>query len=301
VLLWGLRFPNPVGLAAGLDKNADYIDVLGNLGFGFIEVGTVTPLPQDGNSQPRLFRLADDLAIINRMGFNNKGVDHVVEQLKKRKWHGIAGVNIGKNRATPVEKAVDDYLVCLRKVYPVADYVVVNLSSPNTPGLRNLQFGEQLDALLAALKAAQAQLQADHKKRVPLLVKIAPDLTEDEVSAMAAAFQKHRIEGVIATNTTLDRPGVEDSLHGNEAGGLSGLPLRRRSTRVLKWLVQALGPDFPVIGVGGIMWTADANEKFKAGAKLVQIYTGFIYEGPALIRTVANVALQNPGGVAKNA
>ncbi|MGV3592478.1 MAG: quinone-dependent dihydroorotate dehydrogenase [Gammaproteobacteria bacterium] len=300
VAAWGLRFPNPVGLAAGLDKNADYVDALGSLGFGFIEVGTVTPLPQEGNPQPRLFRLSDDLAIINRMGFNNKGVDHLVEQLKKRKWRGIVGVNIGKNLTTPVENAVDDYLVCLRKVYPVADYVVVNLSSPNTPGLRNLQFGEQLDALLAALKAAQAQLQTEHKKRVPLLVKIAPDLTEDEVNAMAAAFLKHRIDGVIATNTTLDRPGVEDSLHGNEAGGLSGLPLRRRSTRVIKWLTQALGPDVPVIGAGGVMWTADANEKFRAGARLVQIYTGFIYEGPALIRTIANAALQNPGGVAKN-
>jgi dihydroorotate dehydrogenase len=298
IMVWGLRFPNPVGLAAGLDKNADYVDALGSLGFGFIEVGTVTPLPQDGNPKPRLFRLADDLAIINRMGFNNKGVDHLVARLQKRKWRGIVGVNIGKNLTTPVENAVDDYLTCLRKVYKVADYVVVNLSSPNTPGLRNLQFGEQLDALLAALKAEQAQLLSQHEKRVPLLVKIAPDLSEEEVNAMAEIFRKHRIEGVIATNTTLERPGVEDSLHGNEAGGLSGLPLRRRSTRVLKWLKQAL-PDVPVIGVGGIMWTADATEKFTAGAKLVQIYTGFIYEGPALIRTVANVALQNPGGVAK--
>lgn len=296
VLAFGLRFPNPVGLAAGLDKNADYVDALGALGFGFIEVGTVTPLPQEGNPQPRLFRLADDLAIINRMGFNNKGVDHLVAQLQKRKWRGLVGVNIGKNLTTAVENAVDDYLVCLRKVYPVADYVVVNLSSPNTPGLRNLQFGEQLDGLLAALKAEQARLQAEHKKKVPLLVKIAPDLNDEEIAEMAAAFLKHRVDGVIATNTTLERPGVEDSLHGNEAGGLSGLPLRGRSTRVLKKLCAALGPDVPVIGVGGIVWGTDALEKFKAGAKLVQIYSGFIYEGPELIRTVANIALRNPPG-----
>jgi dihydroorotate dehydrogenase len=296
VMAFGLRFPNPVGLAAGLDKNADYVDALGHLGFGFIEVGTVTPQPQDGNPQPRLFRLADDLAIINRLGFNNKGVDHVVAQLQKRKWRGIIGVNIGKNLTTPVERAVDDYLICLRKVFPVADYVVVNLSSPNTPGLRDLQFGEQLDQLLAALKTEQAQLQVEHKRKVPLLVKIAPDLGDEDIAAMAATFLKHRIEGVIATNTTLERPGVEDSLHGNEAGGLSGLPLRGRSTRVLRKFCQALGPDVPVIGVGGIIWGTDALEKFKAGARLVQIYSGFIYEGPELIRTLVNIALRNPPG-----
>ena len=295
VPIMGLRFPNPVGLAAGLDKNADYVDALGALGFGFIEVGTVTPLPQEGNPQPRLFRLADDLAIINRMGFNNKGVDHVVEQLKKRKWRGIVGVNIGKNLTTSVDNATNDYLVCLRKVYPVASYVAVNLSSPNTPGLRNLQFGEQLDQLLGALKAEQAKLLSEHKKRVPLLVKIAPDLNDEEIVEMAAAFRKHAIDGVIATNTTLERPGVADSLHGDEAGGLSGLPLRGRSTRVLKKICQQL-PGVPVIGVGGIVWGTDALEKFRAGATLVQVYTGFIYEGPGLIRTLVNIALRNPPG-----
>lgn len=294
VVAFGLRFPNPIGLAAGLDKNGDYIDALGELGFGFLEVGTVTPLPQDGNPQPRLFRLADDLAIINRMGFNNKGVDHVVAQLRKRKWRGVVGVNIGKNATTPLENAVDDYLVCLRKVYPVADYVVVNLSSPNTPGLRSLQFGEQLDQLLAALKAEQARLRTEHKRKVPLLVKIAPDLNDDEINSIAASFLRHGIEGVIATNTTLDRPGVEDAPQGNEAGGLSGLPLRARSTRVLKKLCLALGPEVPVIGVGGIVWGTDALEKLKSGARLLQVYTGFIYEGPQLLRTLGTIALKNP-------
>ncbi|MEY4640416.1 MAG: dihydroorotate oxidase [Pseudomonadota bacterium] len=294
VVAYGLRFPNPVGLAAGLDKNADYIDALGYLGFGFVEVGTVTPKPQEGNPQPRLFRLADDLAIINRMGFNNKGVDHLVERLQKRKWRGIVGVNIGKNLTTPVEDAVEDYLICLRKVYAVADYVVVNLSSPNTPGLRNLQFGEQLDHLLAALKAEQALLLTQHKRRVPLLVKIAPDLSDDEINEMAAAFLKHNIEGAIATNTTLDHSGVTGSGYEHEAGGLSGLPLRGSSTRVLKRLCQALGPKVPVIGVGGIFMGTDALAKFKAGAKLVQIYTGFIYEGPELLKTVVYTALKHP-------
>ncbi len=294
VIAFGLKFPNPIGLAAGLDKNADYVDALGAVGFGFIEVGTVTPLPQDGNPQPRLFRMADDLAIINRMGFNNKGVDHLVAQLQKRKWKGIVGVNIGKNATTPLKNAVEDYLVCLRKVYLVADYVVVNLSSPNTPGLRSLQFGEQLDQLLAALKAEQALLREQHKRKVPLLVKISPDLTNEEVADMAAAFLKHKIEGVIATNTTLERPGVADAPHGNEAGGLSGLPLRERSLRVQKKLCQALGPEVPVIGVGGIIWGTDALERIKAGARLLQIYTGFIYEGPQLLRTLCYVALKNP-------
>jgi dihydroorotate dehydrogenase len=294
VAAFGLKFPNPIGLAAGLDKNADYVDALGALGFGFIEVGTVTPLPQDGNPQPRLFRLADDLAIINRMGFNNKGVDHLVAQLKKRRWKGIVGVNIGKNASTPLENAVQDYLVCLRKVYLVADYVVVNLSSPNTPGLRSLQFGEQLDQLLGTLKAEQALLREQHKRRVPLLVKISPDLTNDEVADMGAAFLKHKIDGVIATNTTLERPGVADSKHGDEAGGLSGLPLRERSFRVQKKLCQVLGSEIPVIGVGGIIWGTDALERIKAGARLLQVYTGFIYEGPQLLRTLGYIALQNP-------
>lgn len=294
VAAFGLRFPNPIGLAAGLDKNADYVDALGAIGFGFIEVGTVTPKPQDGNPQPRLFRLADDLAIINRMGFNNKGVDHLVAQLQKRQWKGVVGVNIGKNASTALEDAVEDYLVCLRKVYLVADYIVVNLSSPNTPGLRSLQFGEQLDHLLATLKAEQARLQVEHKRKVPLLVKIAPDLTNDEVADMAAIFLKHRIEGVIATNTTLERPGLAGAPHADEAGGLSGLPLRERSTRVLRRLCQELGPEVPVIGVGGIVWGTDALEKLKAGARLLQVYTGFIYEGPQLLKTLGYICLKNP-------
>jgi dihydroorotate dehydrogenase len=294
VIAYGLRFPNPVGLAAGLDKNADYIDALGALGFGFVEVGTVTPQPQDGNPKPRLFRLSDELAIINRMGFNNKGVDYVVERLRKRKWRGIVGVNIGKNLTTAVENAVQDYLICLRKVYPVADYIVVNLSSPNTPGLRDLQFGEHLDQLLAALKAEQTQLITQQKRKVPLLVKIAPDLSDDEIDAIAAALLKHGIDGAIATNTTLSRSGVEGSPYEHEAGGLSGLPLRGASTRVLKRLCQALGPNVPVIGVGGITMGTDALSKFRSGAKLVQIYTGFIYDGPDLLRTVVNTALRNP-------
>ena len=290
VTVFGLRFPNPVGLAAGLDKNADYIDALGSLGFGFVEVGTVTPLPQEGNPQPRLFRLADELAIINRMGFNNKGVDHLVAQLKKRRWHGIVGVNIGKNLTTAVEDAVQDYLICLRKVYKVADYVVVNLSSPNTPGLRNLQFGEHLEQLLAALKSEQAQLLAEHKKKVPLLVKIAPDLTKEQIAEISATFLKHGIEGVIATKTTLARTDVEDSPYAQEAGGLSGLPLRGQSTMVLKMLCQALGPKVPVIGVGGIFLGTDVISKLKSGAKLVQIYTGFIYEGPDLLKAAVYAA-----------
>ncbi len=283
VRAFGLDFPHPVGLAAGLDKNADYIDVLGALGFGFVEVGTVTPRPQDGNPEPRLFRLPGERALINRMGFNNKGVDHLVAQLQKRQWRGIVGVNIGKNLATAVENAAQDYLHCLRKVYPYADYVVVNLSSPNTPGLRKLQFGEQLDQLLAALKAEQAQLAAQHGRRVPLLVKIAPDLSPPEIAQIAATFRKHALDGVIATNTTLGRAGVEESPLAQEAGGLSGAPLTVTGNRVVKLLCQALGPTVPVIGVGGIMQGSDAVARLQAGAVLVQLYTGFIYAGPALL------------------
>ena len=290
--VFGLEFSNPVGLAAGLDKNADYLDALGALGFGFVEVGTVTPRPQDGNPKPRMFRLAREHAIINRMGFNNKGVDHMVEQLKTRQYRGIVGVNIGKNLTTKVENAVDDYLLCLRKVYAHADYIAVNLSSPNTPGLRSLQFGEQLEALLKTLQAERQLLSAQQQRLVPLLLKIAPDLTPAEVAGSADTVRKAGIDGVIATNTTLSRVGVEQSPHRDEAGGLSGAPLTQGSTAVLMQLAKALDGSMAVIGVGGIMQGADAVAKRQAGAALVQIYSGFIYRGPALIAESAR-ALQH--------
>ncbi len=284
VQAFGLQFSNPVGLAAGLDKNADYIDALGALGFGFVEVGTITPLPQPGNPKPRLFRLKKERAIINRMGFNNKGVDHLVEQLKRRRYDGIVGVNIGKNLTTAVEHAARDYLVCLQKVYPHADYVVVNLSSPNTPGLRSLQFGVQLDQLLETLKAEQQSLAAQYRKQVPLLLKIAPDLTNDEIISIAASIRKFGLDGVIVSNTTLSRENIEGSIHAAEAGGLSGAPLTAASNAVLFQLSQALDGTMPIIGVGGIMSGEDAGAKMQAGATLVQLYSGFIYAGPALIR-----------------
>lgn len=287
VSAFGLQFPNPVGLAAGLDKNADYLDALGALGFGFIEVGTVTPKPQAGNAKPRLFRLQAERAIINRMGFNNKGVDHLVEQLQQRRFRGIVGVNIGKNLSTTVEDAVNDYLLCLQKVYAHADYVVVNLSSPNTPGLRKLQFGEHLEHLLQTLKAEQVKLAAQYHRHVPLLVKIAPDLNDEEILSIAAALRKHAIEGVIATNTTLNRSCVETSRYKDEAGGLSGAPLTQASALITRKLCKALEGAVPVIGVGGIMQGSDAAQRLDEGAALVQIYSGFIYAGPALIASAA--------------
>jgi dihydroorotate dehydrogenase len=282
--VFGLHFNNPVGLAAGLDKNADYLDALGALGFGFVEVGTVTPKPQPGNPQPRLFRLRKERAIINRMGFNNKGVDHLVAQLQRRRYRGIVGVNIGKNLTTAVENAAQDYLLCLQKVYPYADYVVVNLSSPNTPGLRSLQFGVQLEQLLATLKAEQQALAQRHQRQVPLLLKIAPDLTAEEIISIAESLRTYALDGVIASNTTLGRAGVEGSLHVNEAGGLSGAPLTEAATSVLAQLASALEGTMPIIGVGGIMEGQDAAAKLKAGATLVQLYTGFIFAGPSLLR-----------------
>lgn len=284
VSAFGLQFANPVGLAAGLDKNADYIDALGALGFGFVEVGTITPKGQPGNPRPRLFRLAPEHAIINRMGFNNKGVDHMVAQLQKRTYRGVVGVNIGKNLTTKVEDAVQDYLICLRKVYAYADYIVVNLSSPNTPGLRSLQFGEPLAALLTTLQQEQQGLAAAQKRQVPLLLKIAPDLTPEEVTSIAETVKRVGIAGVIATNTTLSRVGVENSPHGNEAGGLSGAPVAQSSTDILRQLNAALAGAMPTIGVGGVMQGQDAVAKVTAGATLVQVYSGFIYRGPALIR-----------------
>lgn len=283
VEVMGITYPNPVGLAAGLDKNGDYIDAFARLGFGSIEIGTITPRPQPGNPKPRLFRLADKQAIINRMGFNNKGVDHLVEQVKKAKFKGVLGINIGKNFDTPVEKAVDDYLICLNKVYEYATYITVNISSPNTPGLRDLQFGDTLDELLAPIKARQLEL-AEKFGYKPVLVKIAPDMDEENVRLVAETLIKNNIDGVIATNTTLSREGVEGHKFGAEAGGLSGAPLDDFATETVAALVAALDGKLPVIGVGGILDGAGAVEKIEAGAQLVQIYSGFIFRGPELIR-----------------
>jgi dihydroorotate dehydrogenase len=279
----GITFPNPVGLAAGLDKNGDYIDAFARLGFGFIEIGTITPRSQPGNPKPRLFRLAEKQAIINRMGFNNKGVDHLVEQVKKAKFKGVLGINIGKNFDTPVERAVDDYLICLNKVYQYATYITVNISSPNTPGLRDLQFGDTLDELLAPIRARQLELAEEFGYK-PVLVKIAPDMDEENVRLVAETLIKNNIDGVIATNTTLSREGVEGHKFGAEAGGLSGAPLEDSATETVAALVAALDGKLPVIGVGGILDGSGAVEKIDAGAQLVQIYSGFIYRGPELIR-----------------
>ncbi len=283
VEVMGIRFPNPVGLAAGLDKDAKYINGLAALGFGFIEVGTVTPKPQPGNPLPRLFRLPEAQAIINRMGFNNLGVDHLVEQVKKAKFKGVLGINIGKNKDTPAENAVDDYLICMRKVYAYASYITVNLSSPNTPGLRDLQFGEPLEQLLSQLKAAQSELTQQHGRYVPVAVKIAPDMAPDDIANVAAVFLELGIDGVIATNTTIEREAVKHLKHGAEAGGLSGAPVREKSTEVIRELSKHLKGKIPIIGVGGIMRGEDAAEKIAAGASLVQIYSGFIYAGPQLV------------------
>ena len=283
VEVMGITFPNPVGLAAGLDKNGDYIDAFARLGFGFIEIGTITPRSQPGNPKPRLFRIAEKQAIINRMGFNNKGVDHLVEQVKKAKFKGVLGINIGKNFDTPVENAVDDYLICLNKVYQYATYITVNISSPNTPGLRDLQFGDTLDQLLAPIRARQLELAEEFGYK-PVLVKIAPDMDEENVRLVAETLIKNNIDGVIATNTTLSREGVEGHEFGAEAGGLSGAPLEDSATETVTALVAALDGKLPVIGVGGILDGAGAVEKMDAGAQLVQIYSGFIYRGPELIR-----------------
>ena len=279
----GLTFKNPVGLAAGLDKNGDYIDALGSLGFGFIEIGTITPRPQPGNPLPRLFRLPEHKAIINRMGFNNKGVDHLVEQVKKSKYTGVLGINIGKNFDTSVEDANKDYVTCLEKVYEHADYVTVNISSPNTPGLRTLQFGESLTSLLSELKQAQLKLEKEHDQYTPILVKIAPDMSEEETQLVAKTLIETQMDGVIATNTTLERDAVAGHKFASEAGGLSGLPVQQGSLQVLKWLSKALDGKMPIIGVGGIIDGESAAEKIQAGADLVQVYSGFIYEGPQLI------------------
>ncbi len=279
----GLRFPNPVGLAAGLDKNGEYIDALADLGFGFIEVGTVTPRPQPGNPRPRMFRLPQAEAIINRMGFNNDGIEALLANVARARYRGILGINIGKNFDTPVERAVDDYLIGLRKVYAHASYVTVNISSPNTADLRQLQEREALLALLGALKREQAALAERHGKYVPLTVKIAPDLTVEAIHDVAAIVRELRVDGVIATNTTVSRAGVENLPHAQESGGLSGAPLTARATEVVRQLCAALAGEVPVIAVGGILSGADAVEKVRAGASLVQIYSGLIYRGPRLV------------------
>ena len=283
----GLRFANPVGLAAGLDKNGDNIDGLGSLGFGFLELGTVTPLAQPGNPKPRLFRIPEKEAIINRMGFNNLGVDHLVANVRKSRFKGVIGINIGKNLTTALEDANQDYLTCLRKVYAHADYVAVNLSSPNTPGLRQLQYGEALKSLLTALKEEQARLAQEYDRKVPLAIKIAPDMTEEEIAAVAGELMAYEFDGVIATNTGLDRTALAGHPTGAEAGGLSGAPLSNSSTQVIKILAGELAGKLPIIGVGGVMDAATAADKIKAGASLVQLYSGFIYNGPNLIKEAA--------------
>lgn len=283
----GLDFPNPVGVAAGLDKNGEYLQSLAALGFGFIEIGTVTPRPQPGNPQPRLFRIPQANAIINRLGFNNHGVDKLVANVRHANYRGILGINIGKNFDTPMEKAADDYLTCLLKVYRYADYVVVNISSPNTPHLRQLQNADELDKLLDVLKSKQKELADEYAKYIPLAVKIAPDLEPSQIESIAALLMKHQIDGVIATNTTLSRAGVETLPYACETGGLSGAPLTQRSTAVIRQLHVMLQGAIPIIAAGGIMCAADAREKIDAGASLVQIYSGLVYRGPRLVREVA--------------
>ncbi|MCL4185017.1 MAG: quinone-dependent dihydroorotate dehydrogenase [Burkholderiaceae bacterium] len=283
VQVMGLTLRNRVGLAAGLDKNGAHIDALAALGFGFIEVGTVTPRPQPGNPKPRLFRLPQRDALINRMGFNNAGVDAFVANVRRAKWRGVLGLNIGKNAATPIERALDDYLFCLERVYEHAGYVAVNISSPNTKNLRQLQGGDALDELLAALQARRAALAGRHGRRVPLALKIAPDLDDEQIAAIAALLVRHGIDAVIATNTTVSRDAVAGLPHAGEAGGLSGAPVFEPSNRVIRALRSALPRDYPIIGVGGILSAADACAKIAAGATLVQLYTGLIYRGPALV------------------
>jgi dihydroorotate dehydrogenase len=288
----GLNFPNPVGLAAGLDKNGDCIDGLSKLGFGFIEIGTITPLPQPGNPEPRLFRLPQAEGIINRMGFNNEGVDALISNVQRANYKGVLGINIGKNAATPIENAASDYLICLRKVYGHASYIAVNISSPNTKNLRQLQDDAALNNLLSQLKAEQQILADKHGKYVPIALKIAPDLSDEQVAQIAVLLMQHSLDGVIATNTTLSREGVEHLPHGNETGGLSGLPVRDKSTTVIRQLAARLQGALPIIGVGGILSGTDAVEKLQAGASLVQIYSGLIYRGPGLVSECAK-AIRN--------
>ena len=283
VRVMDIDFPNAVGLAAGLDKDGAHIKALGDLGFGFLEIGTVTPRPQPGNPKPRLFRLPDAEAIINRMGFNNRGVDNLVRNVEMSGFKGVLGINIGKNKDTPNEHAVDDYLTCLNKVYARASYVTINISSPNTQNLRELQKDEALDALLSAIKLRQSELAQQHNRYVPVALKIAPDLDEAQIAAIAALLMMHRMDAVIATNTTIARDAVADLPNGTETGGLSGVPMQAASTRVIKLLAHHLKNEVPIIGVGGIFSGDDAAAKIEAGASLVQLYSGLIYRGPELV------------------
>ncbi|MEE9397491.1 MAG: quinone-dependent dihydroorotate dehydrogenase [Methylococcales bacterium] len=286
ITIMGLNFPNPLGLAAGLDKNGDCIEPLAALGFGFIEIGTVTPRPQPGNPKPRLFRLPQAEAIINRMGFNNKGVDYLVNKVKQSGYQGILGINIGKNFDTPIENAVDDYLIGLRKVSPYASYVTINISSPNTANLRKLQQADEILALLSTLSHERDRLAIKYEKPIPLVVKIAPDLTPKDIRHIGEVIVETNIDGVIATNTTLARQGVEGLTYSEEAGGLSGGPLTERSTLVITELDKVLKGKIPIIAAGGIMSARDAQAKLNAGAKLIQIYSGLIYRGPGLIKSI---------------
>ena len=289
VNVMGLEFKNPVGLAAGLDKNGDHISALAALGFGFIEIGTVTPRPQPGNPKPRLFRLPEHEAIINRMGFNNLGVDHLVEQVKQANYSGVLGINIGKNFDTPIKNATDDYLIGLRKSYELASYITLNISSPNTKNLRQLQQGDEIKNLLSSLKEEQLKLQQSHDKYTPLVVKIAPDLDDDEIIHIAKLLQEFNIDGVIATNTTISREAIQGHVHAEETGGLSGAPVREKSTYVVKGLASELNGEIPIIAAGGILSGKDAQDKLDAGASLVQVYSGLIYRGPQLIEDILRV------------
>jgi dihydroorotate dehydrogenase len=286
----GLEFPNPVGLAAGLDKDAAHIDGLARMGFGFIEVGTVTPRPQPGNAPPRLFRIPEKEALINRFGFNNVGVDAFLQNVARARWRGVLGINIGKNATTPAEQAADDYAYCLERVYGAASYVTVNISSPNTAGLRALQEKQAVEALLSRLARRREVLARSYRKRVPLVLKVAPDLDAAGIEAIAEAVRAYGIDGVIATNTTTSREGIENLPHANEAGGLSGAPVLAKSTHVLRELRRLL-PDITLIGAGGILCGDDARQKREAGANLVQLYTGLIYRGPRLVPECASAFL----------
>ena len=288
----GIDFPNAVGLAAGLDKNAEYFNALGQLGFGFVEVGTITPKPQPGNDKPRMFRLTPEQALINRMGFNNKGVDFLIDQVRRRTYQGVLGINIGKNLSTSLEHAHEDYQICLEKVYPFADYITVNISSPNTPGLRDLQLGESLQTLLQGIKQSQLELADDHGKYVPIAVKISPDKAAEVIDGFCAAATANNIDGIIAGNTTLTRTGVESSRYAGENGGLSGKPLSIRARETIARLAQRLQGEIPIIGCGGISSGADAVAHLQAGADLVQVYTGFIFQGPELINDIRQATNQ---------
>jgi dihydroorotate dehydrogenase len=283
IMIMGLKFPNRVGLAAGLDKNAEYITPLSKLGFGFIEVGTVTPRSQPGNSKPRSFRLIEEEGIINRFGFNNVGIDQFIKNIKKAKFNGILGINIGKNFDTPIDRAVEDYLICFRKAYPYAGYIAINISSPNTKNLRHLQSDKYLETLLKVLKNEQKILHKKFKKLVPFVVKVSPDNSSNQLDSIAKLLLKYKVDGVIATNTTIDRKGISNSKYSTEEGGLSGAPLNKKSTNVINHLNKCLNGKIPIIGVGGIITADDGIEKIKNGASLIQIYTGLIFKGHGLV------------------